>query len=520
MASALRPNTTNRLAHLLEWGAVLLLALYCAWMVIRSTEGGGLHYTPDSINFLSAARTLVNGEGLWRITRIPFTSWPPIMPVALGAYDLLTRWTGQDMLERVRYFNALLYGLTVIAAWRLFRPYTQSRWVLLLGLLLTVLAAPITRVFTILWTEGPFMLLVIGYLWALSRLVDQPGLGRLAVMIVMTIACTMLRLAGIGLVPIAALAILLFMHQAGWRQRLLYAGLTLLAAIPYVLWLAYGLSLPRPAVFPWESVGEALANVWLNVTLTPSLMAGWFGLAAGPVSSLVAVVLVVGGIVTAALVYWRLGRAGQFPAASAFPIIPALYVPLYILNLYAGQFTVRTTDIDLRHFSVLIIPCALLLVGLVDHGLRQPLARPLRLGIGAAALIWAGWASLGSFRTAEVQAAALSRANLERTDSLVVALRQSPVDGRVYSNTPYPLLYTAQVVQTAPLTVDDWLPILQAAGGRPVYFVWYTDGDSYSPNLDLYYFNLDYTLADLERVAQVEVLTTTDRGRILRLRGE
>ena len=502
---------------MLEWVVVIALALYCGYSILLSTAGGGPRYTPDSINFITAARTLVNGEGLWRYIRIPFTTWPPLYPIFLGSFDVLTRWTGQDMMERLRYLNALSYGGLALVTWALFRSYTQSRLVLFLGLILTLLSPPITRVFATVWTEGPFMLFVAGYLWALARLVDHPSPARLALVLLLIMGGTMLRLAGIALVPIAMLSILLFMHTPAWKHRLSYCLLCLLAAIPYVLWLLYGLSLPRQTIYGWSSLNEALSFVWTNIAVAPSLMAAWFNLPDTPLTALFVVVLAFSAITIIIGVYVRSQRMGSIPSTVTFPIIAAIYFVLYLANLYAGMFGVYTLGADSRHFSVLIIPFGLLLVALVDLRLRKPVPRPLNLLIVVLGFAWAGWLLWQNLEIAHNNAGSLSQANIQRTDPLVQLLRQSPVDGRVYSNTPFPLFYTAQVVQAAPLQVEEWLPILEKLEGQSVYLAWYENGNAYSPRQVVYFFDLDYTVENLSIIAEVELMATTETGRLFRL---
>jgi len=61
------------------------------------------------------------------------------------------------------------------------------------------------------------------------------------------------------------------------------------------------------------------------------------------------------------------------------------------------------------------------------------------------------------------------------------------------------------------------LPILENLEGQSVYLAWYENGNAYSPRQVVYFFDLDYTVENLSIIAEVELMATTETGRLFRL---
>ena len=120
------------------WLAVL--AALSAALVLRhqSTHGVRIMFMA-SVNYVSVARSLLDGEGFIRGNGTPYeTFWPPGYPLRLA----LTRLGLVDPLAVVGSFNAALHGAPVFAAGHWLRQRIASRFLDLWGSLALAGAGP------------------------------------------------------------------------------------------------------------------------------------------------------------------------------------------------------------------------------------------------------------------------------------------------------------------------------------------------------------------------------------------
>ena len=157
-------NFTLLLAFLGALGAALVLARQVNY---------GVGLTPDAVNYISVARSLLDGNGFTEFNGDSYYGWPPLYPLLLAAASFGIF----DPLTVAGPLNAALFGLAVFAVGMYLRTRLASRLLLLWCCLALALAWPLLGVAYFAWSEMSFILFSILALMTAERLLRVGGGG-------------------------------------------------------------------------------------------------------------------------------------------------------------------------------------------------------------------------------------------------------------------------------------------------------------------------------------------------------
>jgi hypothetical protein len=496
----------------LRLGVVIgAFALAAVCLALYSTRFGGAGLTPDSINYITASKSLLAGQGYQRFAfNRAFTSWPPLYPTILAGLNLVCRALGLDIVEGIRLLHSLVFGASVALTGVLFSRIIRARLLVALALAGIVFAFPLLRDTVFVWSEIIYIFISLLFLLLLPRYLETGSWRDFLMLFALAVCGSLQRFAGIGLIPAGMLAILLLLKNTRLPRRLSYAILFGLSSIPYILWLVYGLTQPRASVSGQFQPLNSLLN---NLNLTTGLLGEWFlpDTLRGAVPNLLVSGLVVLVVAWAFRRYFRL----RDPLAGS-PIVLAVYVIAYMAFYYLANSIINTTPVDHRHLSVMLIPLVGLLFTALDR-LPVPAARRelVAAGIAVVGLLYPVARGVSEARSfAEYCCGAVE----QRQSPLIQWLNAHPLQGRIYSNTPLPALYTPLLVYPAPAALQDWDQVPLSAT-TDTYVIWFNDPLRYSIHPDFYYaFN--FTDTDLGAYAQVERVAETPDGDVYRLRAK
>ena len=205
-------------------------------------------WTADTANYLSAARSLVAGDGLVMWNGVPYPA-VPLFPFLLASAELL----GIDAAGAARYLNAAAFGLTVFttAAWlrRRVRSSLLAVWAGGACLLMPALATAAASV----WTEIIFILFTMISLSSLDRFLSGKAKSLLPAAVAAGAAC-LTRDVGAILIGAGAL-ILMLRNDAGTRVRLRDAALwSVVSLAPYGVWMVRNLLVKGSALHVWTPI--------------------------------------------------------------------------------------------------------------------------------------------------------------------------------------------------------------------------------------------------------------------------
>ena len=269
-------------------GSLLLAAaaaLGAGLVLLRQARyGPGMGW--DAVNYITAARNLLAGEGLVDLHG-PLVSWPPLYPTLLAAGGLF----GLDPHAVAGPLNAVLFGLTVLVAGRWLRRHLHSRFLWLWGCLALALALPLAAVASEAMSEPAFILCVTLALTQIDAHLDGGGRGTLLRAAAYSALACLTRYLGAS-VLLAVVPLLLAAPGVAPREKVQRITVyVLIAAAPVGLWILRNLLVadsttgPRGKVFyslPFiveEAWRIAVGDWWLVGVTAPVLVA--LGLAAG-----------------------------------------------------------------------------------------------------------------------------------------------------------------------------------------------------------------------------------------------
>lgn len=328
---------------------VALAALGVAHVLVR-TASYGAALSNDSANYLSAAESLLAGEGLSTHRGLPLLFWPPFFPMLTASAGSV----GIDPAEGGRLLNAAAFGLLVLTAGLWLRRALATRVAAAGGAIAILVALPLNDVAAQYMTEALFSLLSLLALAFLGSFLGGRD-ERLLPAAVLAGLAALTRWAGGPLIVLGTLAPLLRRDlpvAQRLRRAVLFGGVS---ALPLALALARNrivsgtwtgeraqLATGQSA---WDSLSQidAIATRWLFPVNAPEPPDGFpwgvFGLAVLTVAAIVCARRRETGALLAAFIAAYLGfHAIVAPWAFNPAIHDRLLIPILAPLILAAAF--------------------------------------------------------------------------------------------------------------------------------------------------------------------------------------
>jgi hypothetical protein len=326
--------------------------------VVATRHGPGL--SPDSVTYVSLARSLAGGRGYIDLTGRADTTFPPAYPALLAVGIRL----GMTPLTAARAVNAASYAAIVGLAWILLRRHTTSRRVALLGTAFIALSPAVLNVADQAWSEPLFCAALLAFIILLEDAVTAAARSRTALWagVAAGLACTV-RYAGASLVVVG---LLVLCTRAGHRQasdRWQRVGLFLAGAVPLpALWVLRNAAADsRYPLGPRVATGapvSTLLRLFLDGTselFVPRAFVVPFLVATAP--------LLVGVIVGATMLFRRTAERSGEPGRPLNVMITFLAVYTVFL-LWAARST--GASVDSRTVMPVYLPATIIAICALD----------------------------------------------------------------------------------------------------------------------------------------------------------
>ena len=515
---------------------LVVLAVFGVGLVLSRQVAYGVGLEWDSFNYISAARSLLAGEGFVQTIQgvdSVYASWPPLYPILLAASSFLVF----DPWGIAGPLNAVVFGLTVFVAGRWLRRRIHSRFLVLSACLAVVLAIPLTRSASYAMSETTFILFATLSLIRIDEFLLGGKRTDLVWAAVFTALACLTRYLGVTLI-VAILPLLLLRSGVALEEKVKHcAAYALISLIPVGLWVLRNIMRvgepfgPRgsPDYTLVEALDSILGDLSRWVIFLPTSGGVRFLVVALVGTALLALAAAVGYVLARsiqkdrplpewisfsvfggfALVY-LVSLTVLGTVTSVWPLSGRMIAPVYIPLLFAGVFALdrflvsersealrgKTIDISIvRTFlrgrkPISLVTAVLILVSslwLLAHAPRH--ARDIwlangSLGQGFASSKWIDSEVLGYMRDASIE---------------------SP---RVVSSVPVAILYATGVREYVYLSQE-----LDAArrkivagsdGGHVVWFHTHTEG-------------YEYGVADLRGLSELEVVADLSDGVVFRI---
>ena len=193
----------------------LLAALGAAHILVRtSTYGAALGN--DAFNYLSAAESLVAGQGLLSPGGGQMVLFAPFLPMALAFLSLF----GIEPVDGGRFLNATAFGLLILVSGLYLNRRLESRSISLGVAVAVMVALPLSHAASTLMSESLFILLTLLALMPLESFLNRRS-GTLALVLSAVFAglAALTRYIGVALI-FSAVLMLLLCRNVPVRERL------------------------------------------------------------------------------------------------------------------------------------------------------------------------------------------------------------------------------------------------------------------------------------------------------------
>ena len=246
------PPAYSRLLLLALAGVGLLVALF------STVWGAGA--TPDSATYVSAARNLQTGHGLWVQSDIhqsqqyytsgqfgpmpaadappgvisrPLTQYPPLFPLLLAVPGM----GGVDPLSSARWLNSLLFALNILLVGGTILRYSSGPvWPAVVGALLVLTQPDLLTIHAMAWSEAAFILFALAGCLGVAAYLDHGHRPTLLLAAGAVGAASLTRYVGVVLILAGGLGLLLLSSQPIRRRIADVLLFTTVAGLPLAGW--------------------------------------------------------------------------------------------------------------------------------------------------------------------------------------------------------------------------------------------------------------------------------------------
>lgn len=333
----------------------LLLALpgLIGFFLLCFSTRSGFGVSPDSVQYLYAARSIAEGQGVRDLYddqgKGPYTHAPPAFPavVAVAAAAF-----GEDPFLRAgSWLNRLLFALgAFVLGWSIER-ITRSMKIALVAGLFVLCGVDWFSIHEMIWTEPMYFLTSYLGLWYLSSAISTGSRRDLWLTIGFIAVSCLTRYAGMTLLLVLWIALLWSGPETLPRRFFRASGATLLAATPLSLWMARNALLsgnPTDRGFTYHPMDGRVGKELL-------LTVGEFCLQVVQTKEQSCVVgaLMIAGVVILLLIQRK--AFGRFLDSAVFPRILFLYSFVFLLFLAVSNTFFDITPLYFRIIDPILV---------------------------------------------------------------------------------------------------------------------------------------------------------------------
>ncbi|HQS24100.1 MAG: hypothetical protein B7Y11_03925 [Sphingobacteriia bacterium 24-36-13] len=207
-----------------HWDALLASAFAFIWIAFY-TAHSGIGISPDSVAYLSTANHFSDSFQFTDYNNLPLVNFPLGYPLLLGLVKLVFF---TEVITAAPILNSLLLAAVLYtSSYLLLHAKIKNGFFRLLILCLILSSPGILEVYTMLWSETVFILLVLIFIVAFHQyLLTEKKNWLLIAGTIAAITCS-IRYVGITLLITGGLLILFYI-QFNWRTKLKHIGLLVL----------------------------------------------------------------------------------------------------------------------------------------------------------------------------------------------------------------------------------------------------------------------------------------------------
>ncbi len=195
----------------------LLAALIGFFLIQFFAKHSGIGVSPDSVTYIAATRHMLAGNGFKSFDFSPVVDFPFAYPFFLTIISFFTRL---DPVQFGAILNGFLFGVLLYICGGIMNGFQKpSTWYKRILLLCIVLSPALQEVYSMIWSETLFLLLILLFIVSITRYLGQSALRWLMVSAVVCALVCLTRYAGIFL-WLTGCSIIFFNNKMHWRKRI------------------------------------------------------------------------------------------------------------------------------------------------------------------------------------------------------------------------------------------------------------------------------------------------------------
>jgi hypothetical protein len=247
-----------------------VLSLLAFFIVFAYAWHGGVGVSPDSIVYLSVARNLNAHAALVDYNQGPLVDFPAFYPLFLATVQFISR---VDVLKIAPVLNGLLFSAVILLSNAILkRVEVSSRIYRLLLPLLLALSPALLDIYSMLWSETLFIVILLSFILTLSRYFKSRTLLNLFYCAVLAGLACVTRYAGVTLIGTGAMLLLFDPSLKIWKKVKHLSWFIGIAVLPLLLNLIHNAIVNDQLTGPRQMT---LSPIWSNIVLYGQEIGRW-----------------------------------------------------------------------------------------------------------------------------------------------------------------------------------------------------------------------------------------------------
>jgi hypothetical protein len=354
------------MARYLKYLDFVIFPVLAIYAVHLFTWYGGVGISPDSIMYTSAARSLHNSGSLITFNNTTITDFPVFYPVFLW-FELTV--TGIDPFAAGAVLNQLIFAAVVVLTGLIilrFRPTaTLYRWLILATM---VLSPALLEVYSYLWSETLFILIILVFFFACHRYFQKRTILSLMIFALVAALSSITRYAGVTLIGTGGLLLLLDL-KSPYKRRIQDIFLYGFVSISFlVLNLVRNITITGRLTGPREASFTPFSK---NVYYFGTVICDWLGLSEKSYNiEPVITYLLFAGLIALLVINFRKKKLGSFEnIAVTFAFVYGAFI---IISSTFSRYERINSRLLSPVYIALLLSCTYWIVGLMKSVQKNP----------------------------------------------------------------------------------------------------------------------------------------------------
>jgi len=325
-----------------------LIAAILGFIVIQVfTNYGGIGISPDSIAYTSTARNLIAGNGFTEFSGSPLVAFPLFYPFFLSVFMFVTH---TDIIKLAPILNGFLFATLIYLSGIITEQFKYKTNTFKRILLLIMVCSPsLIEIYTMLWSETLFILLIVIFILVFKRYLYTHSIKSLIYAACVSAIAFDTRFAGITLVGTGCLLIF-FDKNLRWRRKAEY--ILIFGSISSVL---VTINLVRNVIVRGLATGmrqKGITPLFKNVEYSGTVLSDWFSIQfKGPIFFEIFAFLVM-----LLFVIFFIRNFRHWKAFYSFENIAVAFFIIYVLFIVVSSTISRYETINNRLLAPAFIP--------------------------------------------------------------------------------------------------------------------------------------------------------------------